>query len=382
MRAIVVGAGPGGAVAALELARGGASVTLVDKSAWPRAKTCGDGVSPLGVRELAQLGVRFDETPKLTCALVTTPRGTAFRGNFPADAPHGTIVERRILDDALVRAAISAGADFLPSTCVRSLEPGDTSVSAVMASPASDHRERYDVAVLAEGATGSLARALGFPPYRSRLIALRGYADAPRDLAPEYGVFYDRPLSPGYGWIFPVSERRANVGILVDARTLSRLGGDLRGLLSNWLTRSAACRELFSASPLLENVRGGVIPSGRKKRTAGRVFLVGDAAGVADPFTAEGIYEAMHTGRSAARSLLLEPDIVRATKRYAQDVRTFDHNERAARLLRATFDMSIEPFARRAQSRPLLASQLNTDVFFIKRSFAHFVIKLLASSLR
>ena len=382
MRAIVVGAGPAGAAAAFELARGGASVALVEKSRWPRPKTCGDGVSPHGVRELRDFGFPVDAHPRLDRALVTTPRETAFRGSFPAAAPHGTVVERRILDSALVEAAIAAGAEFLPSTEVRSIEREPDCLQATLAAPGSERRERFDVAFIAEGATGSLARRLGFPPHRSRLVALRGYAGAVRKLEPEYGIFYDRAVTPGYGWIFPLDERHANVGICVDERTLARRGGDLRVLLTDWLARSAVCRERFGEAPVLDDVRGGVIPSGRAKRTSSRVLLIGDAAGVADPFTAEGVYESISSGRSAARAVLHERDFASAAKRYERDLRRFDRNARAARALRATFTMSIEPFARRAAHHPMLASRLNTDVFFMKRSFTKFVVDLLVTSAR
>lgn len=380
MRAIVVGAGPAGAAAAYELARGGAQVQLVEKSTWPRPKTCGDGISPHGVAELRDFGFPVGEHPRLDRALVTTPSETAFRGSFPNRAPHGTVVERSVLDAALVEAAIAAGAMFSPSTEVRSLEPESPGATATLASPAGERRERFDVAFIAEGATGSLARRLGFPPHRSRLVALRGYANAVRTLAPEYGIFYDRALSPGYGWIFPVDERRANVGIVVDERTLARRGGTMRALLNGWIARSLVCRERLGEAPALTDVRGGIIPSGRARRTKVPFFLIGDAAGVADPFTAEGVYESIASGRSAARAVLNEPDTRAAARRYERELRRFDRNERAARALRATFTWSIEPFARRAATHPALASRLNTDVFFLKRSFTKFVVDLLVAS--
>jgi flavin-dependent dehydrogenase len=233
---------------------------------------------------------------------------------------------------------------------------------------------RADVAIVAEGATGGLAARLGFPPYRSRLVAIRGYATSRKPLAAEYGLFYDRLVSPGYGWIFPVSERRANVGVCLDERMLARAGGNLRALLDRWLAENRFARELFDASPALEDVHGGIIPTGRRTRASGRIMLVGDAAGVADPFTAEGIAEAIHSARLAAESLLETPDPAAAAAAYERRLRVFDRNEGAARGLRATFALAIEPYAYLAKMSPAFADRLMTGVFFLKPSFPQLIL--------
>jgi flavin-dependent dehydrogenase len=201
------------------------------------------------------------------------------------------------------------------------------------------------------------------------MVAIRAYAGARRALAPEYGLFYDRDLSPGYGWIFPVDERRANVGVCVDARMLARAGGNMRVLLRRWLGENSIARDLFGADAVLEDERGGIIPSGRAVRVSGSVFLAGDAAGVADPFTAEGIYEAIKSGRLAADALTGSPSVALAAERYEAALAVLDRNEGAARGLRATFNLAIEPYARYAAAHPRFADRLMTDVFFTKSSF-------------
>jgi geranylgeranyl reductase family protein len=373
LRVLIVGAGPSGASAALELARAGVEVSLVERHAWPREKTCGDGVSPLGVREGIALGLTFDAGLRLPRARVSTPRETAFRGGWPGGTPWGTTIERRIFDASIVDAAVAAGASFLPSTTVRSIVCNDDGVVAMLTAGGEEGELRADLVFIGEGATGGIAKQLGFPPFRSRLVAVRGYTDLSYPLAPEYGLFYDRLLSPGYGWIFPMDERRANVGILVDERMLARRGGDLRALLVRWMAQSRFARELLGDAPQLHDVRGGVIPSGRARRTAPRAFLIGDAAGVADPFTAEGIFQAMQSARLAARSVIESPDIESARLRYERELRVFDRNERAARGLRATFNIAIEPYARHAAANPRYADRLNTDAFFVKKSLLSFV---------
>jgi len=373
MRAVVVGAGPGGASAALALAKAGAGVELVDKAVWPRAKTCGDGVSPLAIAELRQLGAAFAPGLRLRQARVSTPGGTEFRGAWPQATPWGTIVERRNFDAALVDAAIDAGARFSPATRARAIAPSGHGVAVTVTAGGAERELHADVAVVAEGAQGSLAKALGFPPYRSRVVAIRAYARTHRRLPAEYGLFYDRFVSPGYGWIFPVDEGRANVGVCVDERVLARSGGNLRALLHRWLRENHVARGLFDEDPALEDERGGLIPSGRGRRSRGHVFLVGDAAGVADPFTAEGISEAIKSGRLVAQALTESSDVDEARTRYERDLRSLDRNEHAARALRTTFSVCIEPYARYAARHPAFADRLMTDVFFAKPHWAKFL---------
>jgi geranylgeranyl reductase family protein len=376
MRVIVVGAGPGGASAALALAKAGAAVELVEKAAWPRAKTCGDGVSPLAIRELQQLEATFAPGLKLRRARVSTPGGTEFRGAWPNATPWGTIVERRTFDGALVDAAIRAGTTFSPATQARSIASSASGVAVTVTAGGAERQVRADVAIVADGANGSLAKLLGFPPYRSRLVAIRAYARARRPLLAEYGLFYDRLVSPGYGWIFPLDEQRANVGVCVDERTLARGGGNLRILLRRWLRENRVARELFEPDVPLEDERGGVIPSGRARRTSGNVFLVGDAAGVADPFTAEGIFEAVKSGNLVARALAESSGIDDARVRYERSLRILDCNERVARALRATFPFAIGPYARFAATHPAFGDRLMTDVFFAKPNWATFMWRL------
>src|ERR1035438_9648871 len=111
--AVVVGAGPGGSIAALVLARAGARVALIDKAAFPRAKACGDLIGPRGGRVLQELGVSVPDAGHGADLLVVGPSG--HRSRLPAFpgrsyAGHGIVVPRLVFDDALRSAAIAAGA--------------------------------------------------------------------------------------------------------------------------------------------------------------------------------------------------------------------------------------------------------------------------------
>jgi flavin-dependent dehydrogenase len=255
-----------------------------------------------------------------------------------------TVIPRIELDAAMVARAIACGADFHDGTHVREARPDGTIVTQT-------GEERFDAIVLAEGATGGIAAALGFGDFDERQVAIRGYAEAREPLRPTYNVVYDAAFGTGgYGWVFPIAQGRANLGVCVSERIAQRHGP--RELLRAWLARDPLVRELFGDSPKLDDVRGGVIPTGRTLRRAGCVYAVGDAAGVADPLSAEGISQAIDTGVATAHALLGE------AAAFAASLRAHDRNAREARRLRALFRFTLEPMIALAAKRPALADHL------------------------
>lgn len=350
MRVAIVGAGPAGTAAAIELARAGAAVAIYEKAVWPRPKTCGDGLTPSSMRELAALDVTLGEVPTLTSTLISGPGETVVRAGWPAGMPPGSTMERRRFDDVLLSAALRAGAELREGTAVTDLDG-----------------LRADAVLLAEGAVGGLAARHGFPPFRSRLVALRGYADVAHDVPAEYAVHYGRALTPGYAWLFPVGPRRLNVGVAVDARVAARAGGNVRALLRDWLRTSRFARAALGDGSAVHDITGGIIPSGRARRYARGVFLIGDAAGVADPLSAEGVWQAMASGRDAAAALIAaggEPATAGAA--YERRLRRFDRNEREARRMRALFGLGGDVVVRLAARRPKLADYLVETGYFLK----------------
>jgi flavin-dependent dehydrogenase len=177
---------------------------------------------------------------------------------------------------------------------------------------------------------------------------------------------------PGYAWIFPLTPRYANVGILVDERFSRR--HDLRAVLAAWLRESPFARAALGSQPVVERLSGGVIPTGRRRRTRGAVFALGDAAGVADPFSAEGIAQAMSTGRTAAAALLRSGgDVPKASRAYTRALGAFDAQARASRRMRLVFPYVVDPLTKRGAVRPKLAFHLSSEGFFRKQSVAQFL---------
>ncbi len=343
---VVVGAGPAGASAALgALAeRPGARVLLLDRSDFPRDKTCGDGVAPHALDVLAGVGVTglLDDWPVAPRLRITVPDGRSPGGVAVVEeamARPAQVVPRVVLDQRVLRAALDRGA-VLRRARVRDVAQDGAGVAVLT----DEGTVRAPVVVGADGAHSAVRRALGEPQRPgTTAIAVRAYApvlpehDGVQVLAFAGGTEGDRDR-PCYAWSFPVGDGRANVGFgqLVPARrgageapapTRARLLERLEELLPG-TTRGA---EQVSGHPL-------PLSTGRSGTWAvGRVLLVGDAASLVNPVTGEGIYYAVLSGVLAGRAALTGSD---AGGRYTAALRRhlaghLRHTDLAARLVRS-----------------------------------------------
>jgi menaquinone-9 beta-reductase len=311
--ALVVGAGPAGSVAALVLARGGARVALVDKASFPRDKACGDMVGPRGLQLLADLGVAMPEGPNVGDMLVVGPTGR--RVQLPsADGltypGHGTAVTRTVFDAALYAAATEAGAVPFHG---RADEPLATDGRIDGYRLSTGEELRADVVVGADGATSGVASAAGLVAADQVLwgFAIRTYMPQPVAMA---AIVMWEPTPwhafPGYGWVFPAADGGANIGLgvatLADRHTGSQAVRSLPAFLHH-LHRVG----LLDAPPPgeLPPRLGGWLKMGMVGTTpaAGRVLLVGDAAGLINPLQGEGIAQGMRSGQLAAEAILAGP---------------------------------------------------------------------------
>ena len=300
---LVVGAGPAGATAALAARRSGASVLLLDRSSFPRDKTCGDGIAPHVLDVLAGLGVDdiaagYEPVRSLS---LETPDGVA-AGELRR--PDYTI-PRYVLDARIVDAAVGAGAELRRHT-VRSVRVEADRVVV-------DDTIAAKVLIGADGAGSMVRRALGHRPNGGRhlAVAMRGYVAFP-GLA-DQRIVTSGPRWPAYAWAFPIGDGTANVGYGEVMR-----GGPLSR--AHLLDRMA---ELLPEIDLADvtRLRAHHLPlsTSRPPHGAGRVLLVGDAQSLINPFTGEGIFYAVLSGSLAGHAAAVAP--ARAARVYAAALR-------------------------------------------------------------
>jgi geranylgeranyl reductase family protein len=287
---IVVGGGPAGAMTAWHLAFRGIDVGLIEKKALPRYKPCGGGISGRTRKELP-----FSVDPVLEQEI----DGLAF--NFWGKwiirrhtQPIAWMAMRSRFDEYLVRQAESVGATVYRERAMKGtprIEGDRVTVPTV----AGDLTGR--VLVGADGASSAVARAFGLMPNMRAMVALEHEVACPPDREPEWRrlVEIDFSYQPwGYGWVFPKADH-VSVGVAVPPAA----GKTIREAVTTYRLR----RELAGNRTI--HSEGHKIPTRGARDTAhhDRVLLVGDAAGLTDEFSAEGIFYAVSSGRLAAEAV-------------------------------------------------------------------------------
>jgi geranylgeranyl reductase family protein len=325
---VVVGAGPGGSAAATFLARAGHDVLLVEKSSFPRDKVCGDALTPRAVKALELLGLH-DEA-------AGTPPGWArqeglrmYGGGVVLDLPwpelddfpaHSVTATRAIFDHTLAQHAVANGARLWEQTealaAVRAHGDGGRVTGIRYQRADGRHGEVHaPIVVAADGNSSRIAVAAGLHRDRSRPmgVAIRGYYRSPRasmDVMEGYLEMRvpsgDGPgeLLPGYGWIFPLADGLVNVGWgLLDSSTHFR-STNYREVLTSWVAGLPAEWELRPDTMVGRPGSAGLpMAHNRRPMVHDGLVLLGDAAGMVNPFNGEGISYAIEAAAFASEAI-------------------------------------------------------------------------------
>ncbi len=385
---LVVGGGPAGAAAGFWLAKAGHDVCVLERKAFPRDKTCGDGLTPRAVHQLQEMGLE----PAIAAhhhrhdGLRAEAHGITLELPWP-DHPvfpsYGYVVRRRDLDQMVAEQAGAAGAAVRESNeALRPLTRDGHVIGALVKDKASgETREvhaRY--VVVADGSLSRFGRALGTARNKSypQGIAIRGYFESPLSADPWIESCLDvhdrdgRSL-PGYGWIFPLGDGTINVGIGLLSTYKGYRDVNTTHLMSEW---AATAPERWGIDPdaMLAPPTGGRLPmAGSVNPKVGPNWLVvGDAAGSINPFNGEGIDYAYETARMAAD--LIDEAIVSGTGQPLQRYTTMlDHEY-------GLYFRVARSFAR-IIGQPVLMREL-TRVGMRSQSLMEWVLRIMANLLR
>ncbi|WP_041259768.1 geranylgeranyl reductase family protein [Pseudofrankia inefficax] len=318
---IVVGAGPAGSAAAYHLANAGLDVLLLEKATFPRDKVCGDGLTPRAVAALVKMGIETGEEAGWARNKGLRIVGGGLRLELPwpelASFPdYGLVRPRADFDELLARAAEKAGARLREDTTVSGPVRDDRTGRVVgVTARSGDDREpvtyRAPVVVAADGNSARLALSMDIRRRDDRPlgVAVRRYYRSPRThddyLESHLELWEGKPnasrLLPGYGWIFGMGDGTSNVGLGILNTTPAFGNTDYRDLLRRWLSALPA-EWGYTEDNATGPVRGSALPMGfnRTPHYSDGVLLVGDAAGMVNPFNGEGIAYAMESGELAA----------------------------------------------------------------------------------
>jgi geranylgeranyl reductase family protein len=298
---IVVGAGPAGSTAALHLAARGHAVLLLDRHRFPREKVCGDGLIPDALSALERSGVyaavraRAHET-----SVVSVYSPSRIRVDLPG---RFLTLRREALDAILLEGALARGAVFLQAAAAAVASANGMMEVGCSGGPG---RLRARFGVVATGADTSLLAAAGVRS-RSRPsgVALRCYVRSPERIE-ELIVSLDRPMLPGYAWIFPLGSDEYNVGCGVFYHGRRHRRTNLREAFRAFLEGFPPARRLLERAVSVTPLRGARLRcglAGAARYDGARVLAIGETIGTTFPFTGEGIGKAMESGELAARQI-------------------------------------------------------------------------------
>jgi geranylgeranyl reductase family protein len=313
---LVVGAGPAGSACAQWLARQGLDVVLVDQHDFPRDKVCGDGLIPDAHRALLRLGVHAEV---MAVAQGVRHVGCIGPRGGRIDVPgRVAVLQRRVLDDILKRAAERAGARFFaPWRFESTLLAGDRVAGARLRGADGGAQDlQAGWTVLATGAVPKALMAAGMcQRHTPSGVALRGYLRHPalRGRIQALEVVWHKRLRKGYGWIFPLPEGVFNIGVGLahshaagaDGRA-SMADVNLREMFKTFAEVYAPARSLVEGGEWVGELKGAPLRCSLEGAELARpgLLVTGEAAGSTYAFTGEGIGKAMETGLLAAEALL------------------------------------------------------------------------------
>ncbi|MFM5923345.1 MAG: NAD(P)/FAD-dependent oxidoreductase [Novosphingobium sp.] len=315
--AIVVGGGPAGSAAGWALARRGIKVAVIERATFPREKVCGDFVEPAGLRILKAMGcwdaLDLDARMPITKNRVYFGPRMPYAGDIPyydgahGMPPHGFIIPRDQLDTVLLDNAERAGATVFRAAAGKAVVRDGTLMTVTVAMGDTVRELTAPAVVGADGVQSMVARHAGLTRTDKRHIGVsqRVYLEDIEVEPGEATIWFDEDHYPGYGWMFPMTGGRANMGVGLLSETCERFGMSVQqsfreGVERLRLRHPGCARARIASKPLggAVHMYGGIT----RNHFAGGM-LVGDAGSFVDPMTGEGITQGMESAIIAARTV-------------------------------------------------------------------------------
>ncbi|MBI4162502.1 MAG: geranylgeranyl reductase family protein [Candidatus Aenigmarchaeota archaeon] len=310
---IVLGSGPAGATAAMYLKKiYGKNVVLVDKAKFPRDKICGDAQGRKAANIMKELGIHDDYT-RLEGHVVygitlSSPNGSLVELDV-ADRNHpppGYVHKRIVFDRYLHESAKKMEIPIISLNATDVIVENNTVCGIVGLNEKGEKEElRCKVLLAADGASSMVARKFGLSdnPREDFIVAVRAYYTGVTGMTDRIEIHLVESLLPGYFWIFPLPNGEANVGLGMIVKDMEERKINLREAMVKEIERNPLFKDRFKNAKLEGDIKGWSLPiaSYHRKCYGNGFLLLGDAAGLIDPLSGEGIGTAMISAKHAAK---------------------------------------------------------------------------------
>jgi geranylgeranyl reductase family protein len=306
---IVVGAGPSGSAAAAALAQKGRDVLLIDREGFPRDKTCGDGIPSSAIEILYSLGLKdrilASDFYKITSLLLSSPNRHVLEApiNPGKDGSHTYVIPRMEFDALVQEQAVESGVSFRIGQVTGPIMENGRVVGVQVKNDGSVEDLRSNVVIGADGVTSSIARALRPDKAvdKHRAVALRAYVEDIEEIPHRAEFYLYNEILPGYAWIFPFAEGKANVGLGMRLDRFRQAKMSLDEMLDVFL-EIPDIKKRLKRGGIVKDVATWQLNFGSQdmQRAYDGAILIGDAAGLINPLTGGGISNGLQSSMIAA----------------------------------------------------------------------------------
>ena len=321
---VIIGAGPAGCSTSLFLAKNKIPHTIIDKAIFPRDKVCGDALSGKTVYVLNQLDPNiipsFDQQKNEFIeswgVKFVAPNGKAIDIPFKQDMskekyPPGFISKRIDFDYELYKRLDRNYATVIDGAELTTIKRTDTTFEIVYEKDnTAVTLSNIKLLVGAEGDRSVVGKALSTIKKENEhyCAGIRAYYDGVTGMHPQNFIelHFLPEMLPGYFWIFPLPNGMANVGAGMLSSEVSKRKVNLKADMLKAIENNPNIKERFKDAKLVGKIQGWGLPLGSKKRelSGDGFILVGDAGALIDPFTGEGIGNALYSGMMAANHII------------------------------------------------------------------------------
>lgn len=317
---LIAGAGPGGASTSIFLAKEKIPHLIIDKAVFPRDKVCGDALSAKSVGMLKRLTPQWQQLFVADTGKAVVSTGIQFiasdntcldipfiLNNIEASDPPGFVSRRMNFDNTLVSLIDPQYATFLQNTVLESIEETKNGLIVTIQQQGTIQTIFTQMIVGAEGRGSIVAKKLaGHTMEPAHFSAgIRAYYKNVKGMHPQNFIelHFLKTVQPGYLWIFPLPDGSANVGVGMLSKSVAAKKVNLKQMMLDAIQHHPNLKNRFTGAVREGEIEGWGLPLGSKKRklSGNRFLLTGDAGSLIDPFTGEGIGNAMVSGLVASR---------------------------------------------------------------------------------